>query len=410
LQAKDSDLLAVDASVGDETKRTYEAMVRAMDKNVARILTELEKNQLRDNTIVLFSSDNGATPNGSNRPLRGGKHSVWEGGTRVPTVVHWPGAKLEQHTWTGLCGAMDLMPTLISMAGLSMPETRPLDGKNIWPALRESASSPVDSYYWVWHDRDAIRTADWRMHRFSHRVELYNMQADPNETTEVSEKHPEMVRLLTQKMDAWSQSLNAALSHLPVPKAVDAEPNPEGEILEVKVTVSPTALTKHTLVVPFASSMVTQYASDYIEFDIARSPDSLESGFFYTPFKGNDQASFSLTFRRGEGLDQFGREQINAPAPQGAPGTWEHRVIGLCSSAPGILPRHGLVFRGGKPGIYTVYLDNLRIRHQDGSNSPIWTNGKDTRSPRIEDSTLFSGVSVRAVPASAVLRNTVQAK
>jgi arylsulfatase A-like enzyme len=404
LQAKDSDLLEVDAAVGDETKRAYEAMVRAMDKNVARILAELDKNQLRDNTIILFSSDNGATPNGSNRPLRGGKHSVWEGGTRVPTVVHWPGAKLEQHSWTGLCGAMDLMPTLISMAGLSMPETLPLDGKDIWPALRDSAPSPVDSYYWVWHDRDAIRTADWRMHRLTHRVELYNMQADPNETTEVSEQHPEVVRLLTQKMDGWSQSLNAALSHLPVRKALDAEPHPEGEVLEVKVTVSPTALPRDTLVVPFASSVVTQYASDYMEFDIARSPDSLESGFFYTPFKGNDPANFSLTFRRGEGLDQFGREQVYAPAPRGEPGTWEHRVIGLCSSAPGILPRHGLVFRGGKPGIYTVYLDNLRIRHQDGSTTPIWTNGKDTRSPRIEDSALFSGVSVRAVSASAVLR------
>ena len=149
---------------------------------------------------------------------------------------------------------------------------------------------------------------------------------------------------------------------------------------------------------------MTQYASDYMEFDIARSPDSLESGFFYTPIKGNDPANFSLTFRRGEGLDQFGREQVYAPAPRGEPGTWEHRVIGLCSSAPGILPRHGLVFRGGKPGIYTVYLDNLRIRHQDGSTTPIWTNGKDTRSPRIEDSALFSGVSVRAVSASAVLR------
>jgi hypothetical protein len=87
---------------------------------------------------------------------------------------------------------------------------------------------------------------------------------------------------------------------------------------------------------------------------------------------------------------------------QGGPGVWEHRVIGLCSTAPGALPRQGLVFRGGKPGTYKVYLDNLRLRHADGSTSPIWTNGKDTRFRKIADSELFTGISVRAVPAVGV--------
>ena len=81
---------------------------------------------------------------------------------------------------------------------------------------------------------------------------------------------------------------------------------------------------------------------------------------------------------------------------------WEHRIIGLCSSAPGILPRHGLVFKGGKPGTYKVYLDNLRLRHADGSTTPIWTNGKDTRFRKIEDSEMFTDVRVRAVPVSEV--------
>ncbi len=110
----------------------------------------------------------------------------------------------------------------------------------------------------------------------------------------------------------------------------------------------------------------------------------------------------TLAFKRGEGIDQFGREQSTAPEIQGGPGVWEHRVIGLCSTAPGKLPRQGLAFVGGKPGTYKVYLDNLRVRHADGSISPIWTNGKDTRFRKIEDSESFTNVRVRTVPVSEV--------
>jgi hypothetical protein len=106
----------------------------------------------------------------------------------------------------------------------------------------------------------------------------------------------------------------------------------------------------------------------------------------------------TLNFKRGEGIDQFGREQVTGPEIQGKPGVWEHRIIGLCSSAPGSLPRHGLVFRCGKPGTYKVLLDNLRIRHADGSTTPIWTNGKDTRMKAIPDTALFKDVQVRAIP------------
>lgn len=110
----------------------------------------------------------------------------------------------------------------------------------------------------------------------------------------------------------------------------------------------------------------------------------------------------TINFKRGEGIDQFGREQATGPEVQGGPGTWEHRVIGLSSSAPGILPRHGLVFKGGKPGTYKVYLDNLRLHHADGSTTSIWANSKDTRSKKIADSEAFTNIAVRAVPASEV--------
>jgi arylsulfatase A-like enzyme len=402
LQAKEADLLEVDAAVTDDTKRAYTAMVRAMDRNVARILDELDANGLRENTIVVFSSDNGATKNGSNLPFRGGKHTLWEGGTRVPTVIHWPNGNLKHRAWEGLCGALDVYPTLIEMAGLPMPETRTLDGKSIWTALRENAGSPVDSYYWVWRDRDTLRTKDWRIHRFQKRVELYAIRTDPSETTDVSAQHPAIVESLNLQMDAWSRSLSAALSHRAAPKALDAKPAPEGEVLEIRVTISPNALPTHSIVVPFATSLTAQYATDYVEFDITSASGTPSGGFFYTPFKGNDPATYAFAFRRGEGVDQFNREQVSFPAPLSGPGVWEHRVIGLCSTAPGILPRHGLVFRGGKPGDYTVYLDNVRIRHADGSTSRIWSGGGDTRHPKMQGTPLFSNISVRAVPVNGL--------
>lgn len=402
LQAKDPDLAGVDARVTDKTKRVYAAMVQAMDGNVAAILAELDRLGLRDNTIVVFTSDNGATMDGSNLPFRGGKHTVLEGGTHLPTVIRWPNGKLASGKWDGLCGACDMFPTLMAMAGLEMPATRPLDGKNIWPALRDRSASPVASYYWSWRNEDAIRTADWRLHRFFDHVELYDIRADIGETKNVADAHPDVVKLLTAQMNAWVESLGAALSHQPAPARLDAKPAPEGEVLEVTVTVTDKAKPKDRLVVPFAGSAGHCEATDYIEFDIATGKNGLPRGFYYSPFQGNDNKSIALEFRRGEGIDQFGRDQSSGPETKGGPGVWEHRVVGLCSVAPGILPRHGLVFQGGKPGTYTVYLDNLRIRHGDGTTTPIWTNGKDTRYRSIADSESFVGTRVRSVPAHQV--------
>jgi len=402
LQAKDADLKGVDPKVTDKTKRTYAAMVQALDKNVGAILNELDRLGLRDNTIVVFTSDNGATQDGSNLPFRGGKHSVFEGGTHLPTVIHWPNGKATSRTWDGLCGALDMFPTLMSMADLKMPETRPLDGKNIWPSLRANTASPVESYYWAWRNEDAIRTADWRMHRFFDHNELYDISADISETKNVADEHPDVVKSLTAKLTTWADSIGAALTHQTPPAKFNAQPAPEGEVLAVTVTITAAAKPKDKLIVPIASWGGSQFATDWVEFDIAFAPGHPKRQPFYSPFSGNEKKAEQLTFKRGEGIDQFGREQINGPGMQDSAATWEHRIVGLCSSAPGPLGRHGIVFTGGQPGTYTVYLDNLRLRHADGSTEPIWTNSKDTRAKKVADNELFKDVQVRAVSAAEV--------
>jgi arylsulfatase A-like enzyme len=398
LQAKEEDLKGVAPTVTDVTKRTYAAMVQAMDRNVAAILGELDRLGLRDNTIVVFTSDNGATKDGSNLPLRGGKHTIYEGGVRLPTAIHWPKGGLAGRRWDGLCGALDMFPTLMAMAGCTMPETRPLDGKNIWPALRDNAASPVESCYWVWRGEDAIRTADWKLHRFSDRFELYDIRKDEGEATNVADANPGVVRSLSAKMDAWADSLSAGLTHRPAPAKYNAPPAPEGQVLEITVTVTDQAQPKDRLIVPFAGWDGFQEATDWVEYDVAFAPGSLPRGCFYSPVQGNASKPYEVFFRRGDAVDQFGRDQASGPEPRGGPGVWEHRVIGLCSFAPGGLNQHALIFTGGRAGTYKVYIDNLRIRHADGRCSTLWSEGKETRSPRSPKlPPEFSGLDVRAV-------------
>ncbi len=398
LQAKPEDLGRVPGHITGATQRIYAAMVMALDHNVGAILDLLDQLNLRTNTIVVFASDNGATKTGSNLPFRGGKHTVFEGGTRMPTVIHWPAANLGGRTWNGLCSLCDLLPTLASMAGLALPNHMPrLDGQNLWPALRDGGPSPVRSYYWVWRDEDAIRTAEWRLHRYFDRVELYHVLNDPGEARNVADSHPEVVAQLLAEMDAWAESLGAALSHRPAPKRLDRPAEPSGDVLEVTVTVTPQAKPRDQLVVPIASLDEAILATDYVEFDVAVGQDSLQQGFFYSPFKGHETKGVELLFRRGVGVDQFGREQVRGPAPQGGPMTWEHRVIGLCGLAPGSLARHALVFTGSRAGTYRVYLDNLRIRRADGTTIPVWTDARHTISKRIPDSETFKNMQVRTI-------------
>lgn len=414
LQAKENDLAAIDLETAAklpaanpkataEDKRIHAAMLQSMDKNIAAIVTELEKLKLLDNTILVFTSDNGAMGEGSSLPLRGHKHTIYDGGVRLPTAVHWPkGGLVGGEKWDGLCGALDMFPTLMAMTGSTMPQTRPLDGKNIWPALRDRGPSPVESYYWVWRGQDALRTPQWKLHRFFDRFELYDITKDETESNNVAEAHPDVVKSLAGKMDAWADSLAVALTHQPAPAKVHAPAAPEGEVLAVTVTVTDKAKPSDRLALSVANWSGTQYATDWIEFDIAFSPAIKGRHPWISTMEGNNSKPFGPLFKKGDGIDQFGRDQTTGPGIADGTSVWEHRIIGLSSTAPGPLGKHGVVFNGGKPGTFTLYLDNLRIRHADGSTTPLWTSGKDTRTGKFKESELFKDVKIRAVSVAEV--------
>ena len=414
LQAKKEDLEAVasldisklpaaNEKTTPEEKRIHAAMLHSMDRNVAAIMEEIEKLGLSDNTIVVFTSDNGAMAAGSSLPLRGHKHTIYDGGVRMPTAIRWPrGGLVGGRKWEGLCGALDMFPTLMAMTGSKMPDTRPLDGKNVWPALRDNTTSPVESYYFVWRDQDALRTPQWKLHRFFNRHELYDLARDESESSNVAGSHPDVVKSLAAKMDAWADSLGVALSHRPAPEKYHAPAAPEGEVLAVTVRITDKAKPKDRLAVNIANWSGTQYATDWIEFDIAFSPNTPQRHPYFSTLEGNKSKPFGPLFKAGTGVDQFGRDQITGPGIADGKSAWDHRIVGLSGTAPGPLGKHGIVFTGGTAGTFTVYLDNLRIRHLDGSTSPIWTSGKDTRTGKFTANEFFKDLKIRAVDLSEV--------
>jgi phosphatidylethanolamine-binding protein (PEBP) family uncharacterized protein len=306
--------------------------------------------------------------------------------------------------WDDLCGSLDMFPTLMAMTGSTMPPTRPLDGKNIWPALRDNGPSPVESYYWVWRDEDAIRNDKWKLHRFFHRYELYDITNDETESNNVADAHPELVASLAAEMDAWAESLGVALSHQPAPAKYHAPPAPDGDVLAVTVTITDKAQPRNRLAINVANWSGSQYATDWIEYDIAFSPNAPKRHPYFSTLEGNNSKPFGPLFRPGTGVDQFGRDQSTGPGIADGRSIWEHRIVGLASTAPGPLGKHGVVFTGGTPGTFTIYLDNLRIRHADGSTTPLWTDGKDTRAGRFTANEFFQDLQVRTVSVVEVGR------
>jgi arylsulfatase A-like enzyme len=157
-------------AIKDEKRRTYAAMITALDDQIGRIVAALDKKGMRDNTLIIFSSDNGgaisalfatgarseeerkesggvelgARPPASNGALRGGKGGLHEGGVRVPSFVNWP-AKLQPRTVNEPLHMVDIMPTLLALAGGKGSPDHPMDGKDIWPTLTAGKPSRISS-------------------------------------------------------------------------------------------------------------------------------------------------------------------------------------------------------------------------------------------------------------------------
>lgn len=173
-------------------------------------------------------------------------------------------------------------------------------------------------------------------------------------------------------------------------------------MLAVTLTVTEKAQARDRVAIALANWNGTQYATDWIEYDIAFSADAPMRHPYFSTLEGNNQKPFGPLFKPGTGVDQFGRDQSTGPGIHDGRSTWEHRIVGLASTAPGPLGKHGVVFMGGTAGTFTIYLDNLRIRHADGTSTPLWTGGKDTRAGQFKANELFKDLKIRTVDVKDV--------
>jgi len=201
---------------GKSANKGYGDSVEEIDWSTGEILTALAKLGIDDRTLVVFTSDNGASNRfgGGNGPLRGHKGSTWEGGMREPCVMRWPGKIPTDKTCDELSSTMDLLPTFARLAGTKPPRDRVIDGKDIWPLMagRKGAKSPHEAFYYYQMDQlQAVRSGRWKLHlpmKMKKRnwgkgipntpLQLYDLKADIGETNNVAAEHPDVVkRLLT---------------------------------------------------------------------------------------------------------------------------------------------------------------------------------------------------------------------
>ncbi len=186
------------------------AMVENIDTNMGRLLKCIDDLNQRDNTIVIFLSDNGANTDRYNAGMRGRKGSNHEGGSRVPLFIRYPGVTSPGTVIKPIAAHIDLLPTLVELTNSKPIPTKPLDGKSLVPLLKGKTKSwPQRTLFNRWRNRGAVRTDKWRAvnaqrkaSRFG-RWALFDMQNDPGETTNVAAKHPEIINRMKKEYQGW---------------------------------------------------------------------------------------------------------------------------------------------------------------------------------------------------------------
>jgi arylsulfatase A-like enzyme len=197
---------------------TYAAMVTRLDKEVGRVMKALDDLGLADNTIVLFSSDHGATfeagnqgtsaYHDSNRPFRGQKRTLWEGGIRVPGIVRWPGQVPAGKVSDELVHNIDVLPTFLAAAGAAPDAAWKVDGRDLLPVWRGQEKSPSRTLFWEWrvegYNQLAAMRGDLKLViTGNNRPELFDLTADPGERRTVLAEHAGLAKELEKELRAW---------------------------------------------------------------------------------------------------------------------------------------------------------------------------------------------------------------
>ena len=214
----------------------YAATIECVDRVVARIVAALEAQGLRDDTILIFTSDNGGTPRFT-PPLRGAKGELFEGGIRVPLAIAWPG-RIGAGSSDVPVATIDLYPTLLDLCGAAPPRDQPLDGTSLAGLLLRGERPAPRRLFWHFPcyvgratPASAVRDGDWKLvERFEDGggVELFDLASDPEESRDLAAKEPQRARALRDALHAWQRETGAKLPTDPNPAWDPAADRPRG--------------------------------------------------------------------------------------------------------------------------------------------------------------------------------------
>ncbi len=208
--------------------KIYPYAISEIDWSVGQILDELKKQGIDKNTIVFFTSDNGAgkSANCSTSPLKGNKGTIYEGGMREPTVIRWPKKIKAGQENKELMTAMDILPTIAELVGYQMPDNRTIDGKNILRTLTKNEPTPYE--YFFYHAQNnllAVRHKNWKLHihKGVQPIALYDLDKDIGESVNILKDHPEIAEKLLKAAQEFDAELKANIrpaGYVDTPKAL----------------------------------------------------------------------------------------------------------------------------------------------------------------------------------------------
>ncbi len=191
-------------------RRRYLASVTCMDDSIGRLLDQLDRYDLAENTIVVFFSDNGGGTGSDNSPLRSGKGRMFEGGVRVPCLVRWPAELPAETVCDEFLTSMEIFPTLLAATGTEPPEGVVLDGFDMLPVLKGETASPRKQMFWERRGDRAARVGDWKWVDSKAGSGLFYLPDDLAEENDLSEKRPDMLAKLKNDFQTWKAEMDAA--------------------------------------------------------------------------------------------------------------------------------------------------------------------------------------------------------
>ena len=191
------------------TQHTYQRMIQQMDLQIGRVLQVLDAKGVADNTIVIFTSDNGGERYADTWPFTGRKTELLEGGLRIPAVIRWPSHIPQGSASEQVMIGMDWLPTLLAAAGTAPDPAYPSDGMNLLPWLTEGAAPVPRKLFWRYKyaDQQAVRDGDWKYLKILDNTFLFDVVQDPMERANLKERHREVYDRLVTQWNEWNATM-----------------------------------------------------------------------------------------------------------------------------------------------------------------------------------------------------------